>query len=281
VIPATITAESEEKAAERRAEEVRDTLRCRPRNVCGGQLLRRSRKRGHERRARRPRGRAGDRGQGGKTDDDAGPGLCRCRRRGGNEDGRARQVGHHHDLPARESVTEQGAERGRDRHHQHPDGGDEPDGRGAARLVRDDREHDRVRRDRDGGGDTSQLDPAQARVGEDALEGATRIGEHRPHHAHVRSISMSIAFRRRSEEDVVDSPRLRNESSSEEKGAGMPESEQLPEEEDVEAHGFVKPPAGGSINPPDPSATEEKDDVEGPSFAKPPGGAGLNPPDPT
>ena len=33
----------------------------------------------------------------------------------------------------------------------------------------------------------------------------------------------------------------------------MPETEQRPEEEDVEGHGFVKPGSGDSLNPPDPS----------------------------
>ena len=33
----------------------------------------------------------------------------------------------------------------------------------------------------------------------------------------------------------------------------MPETEQRPEEEDVEGHRFVKPGTGDSINPPDPS----------------------------
>lgn len=62
----------------------------------------------------------------------------------------------------------------------------------------------------------------------------------------------------------------------------MPETEQPPEEQDVEGHGFVKPPPGDGLNPPDPSqADDDEADVEGHGFVKPPPGDSLNPPDPT
>jgi hypothetical protein len=65
----------------------------------------------------------------------------------------------------------------------------------------------------------------------------------------------------------------------------MPQTDQLPEEEDVEGHRFTKPPPGAGLEPPDPSKDdeEEKDveDVEAHRFVKPPSGASLEPPDPT
>jgi hypothetical protein len=66
----------------------------------------------------------------------------------------------------------------------------------------------------------------------------------------------------------------------------MPETEQLPEEEDakeedVEGHGFVKPPSGAGLDPPDPSQADDDEDVEAHRFVKPPSGAGLDPPDPS
>jgi hypothetical protein len=70
-------------------------------------------------------------------------------------------------------------------------------------------------------------------------------------------------------------------SRNETKGVGMPETEQLPEEEDVEAHRFVKPPAGAGLDPPDPSQADDDEDVEAHRFVKPPAGAGLDPPDPS
>jgi hypothetical protein len=60
----------------------------------------------------------------------------------------------------------------------------------------------------------------------------------------------------------------------------MPETEQLPEDEDVEGHSFVKPGAGDALDPPDPSQSDDED-VEAHSFVKPGAGDALDPPDPS
>jgi hypothetical protein len=61
----------------------------------------------------------------------------------------------------------------------------------------------------------------------------------------------------------------------------MAETDNLPEEEEVEAQGFTKPGGGDSLSPPDPSRSDDEDDVEGHGFVKPPSGDSLNPPDPS
>ena len=61
----------------------------------------------------------------------------------------------------------------------------------------------------------------------------------------------------------------------------MSETEKLPEEEDVEGHGFVKPGSGDSLQPPDPSQADDDEDVEAHGFVKPGSGDSLQPPDPS